>query len=81
MEDLQLLPAPAAADDIWETPTYSEEGAEIGPPPPDLERYAWIAAESGVVRTLRRCLVGELGWARHQMAFIGYRRQGVSMRS
>ena len=43
--------------------------------------YAWIAGESGVVTTLRRHLVKELGMDRRQVAFMGYWRRGVAMRS
>ena len=39
--------------------------------------YAWIAGEAGVVTGLRRRLVGDLGLARHQVAFMGYWRRGV----
>ncbi|MEA5119320.1 MAG: SIP domain-containing protein, partial [Propionicimonas sp.] len=38
--------------------------------------YAWIAGESGVVTTLRRHLVRDLGLARSQVAFMGYWRIG-----
>jgi NADPH-dependent ferric siderophore reductase len=34
-----------------------------------------------MVRALRRALVGELGLARAQVAFMGYWREGVAMRS
>ncbi|MDP3892553.1 SIP domain-containing protein, partial [Nocardioides sp.] len=43
--------------------------------------YAWIAGEAGVVTGLRRHLVKELGIDRHQVAFMGYWRQGVAMAS
>jgi NADPH-dependent ferric siderophore reductase len=43
--------------------------------------YAWIAAESWIVRALRRCLVTELDVERGQVAFMGYWREGVSMKS
>jgi NADPH-dependent ferric siderophore reductase len=43
--------------------------------------YAWIAGESTVVTGLRRHLVRELGMDRRQVAFMGYWRRGVSMRS
>jgi len=43
--------------------------------------YAWIAGESGVVTGLRRHLVRELGMDRRQVAFMGYWRRGVAMRS
>lgn len=43
-------------------------------------RYFWIAGESGVVTTLRRHLVKDLGIDRKQVAFMGYWRKGVAMR-
>jgi NADPH-dependent ferric siderophore reductase len=43
--------------------------------------YAWIAGEAGVVTSLRRLLVGELEMDRRQVAFMGYWRRGVAMRS
>lgn len=71
--------------DLWETPTYSSSGEDI----PDAvtvghdldQLYAWIAGESGVVTSLRRYLVRELGMDRRQVAFMGYWRRGVAMRS
>jgi NADPH-dependent ferric siderophore reductase len=39
--------------------------------------YAWLAGEAGVVRTLRRHLVGDLGVPRGSVAFMGYWRQGL----
>lgn len=38
--------------------------------------YAWIAGEAGVVKALRRYLVREVGVDRHQVAFMGYWREG-----
>ena len=43
--------------------------------------YAWIAGESKVVTGLRRHLVNELGFDRRQVAFMGYWRRGVAMKS
>lgn len=40
----------------------------------------WVAGESGVVTTLRRHLVRDLGINRSQVAFMGYWRLGVAMR-
>ncbi|WGL52310.1 siderophore-interacting protein [Nocardioides sp. BP30] len=71
-----------ALDDMpWETPTYSALGEEVIDAPAVDGRYAWIAGESGMVTTLRRHLVGELGMPRHQVAFMGYWREGVAMRA
>ena len=74
--------------DLWETPTYSSSGEQVevaAPPAPvahDLaDLYAWIAGESGLVTGLRRVLVKDLGVDRRQVAFMGYWRRGVAMRS
>lgn len=65
---------------LWETPQYSGLGEEIASGDDRHERYFWIAGESGVVTTLRRHLVRELGIARSQVAFMGYWRRGVAMK-
>ncbi|WP_374457029.1 siderophore-interacting protein [Nocardioides sp.] len=68
--------------DLWETPFYSSSGEEVSG---DLNgvggTYAWIAGESKVVTGLRRHLVNELGFDRSQVAFMGYWRRGVAMKS
>jgi NADPH-dependent ferric siderophore reductase len=69
---------------VWETPTYSSSGEQDVPavaPGRHDDLYAWIAGESKVVTGLRRHLVTELGIGRRQVAFMGYWRQGVAMRS
>jgi NADPH-dependent ferric siderophore reductase len=71
---------------LWETPSYSSSGEDVEtastPVGHDLEDlYAWIAGESGVVTALRRVLVKDLGVDRRQVAFMGYWRRGVAMRS
>lgn len=78
--------APDEVDpDLWETPSYSSSGEEI-----EAARavghefdglYAWIAGESKVVTGLRRHLVNELHVDRSQVAFMGYWRRGVAMKS
>lgn len=65
---------------LWETPVYSGLGEEIAERPAAGDRYFWIAGESGVVTTLRRHLVKDLGVDRAQVAFMGYWRRGVAMR-
>jgi NADPH-dependent ferric siderophore reductase len=72
--------------DLWETPTFSSSGEDVdaavravGHDLDDL--YAWIAGESSMVTGLRRALVRDLGVDRHQVAFMGYWRLGVAMRS
>ncbi|HEY0904470.1 MAG TPA: siderophore-interacting protein [Marmoricola sp.] len=72
--------------DLWETPTYSSSGEEVDAAVTlvghDLDGlYAWIAGESAMVTTLRRALVTDLGVDRRQVAFMGYWRRGVAMRS
>ncbi|MEO5662648.1 MAG: siderophore-interacting protein [Nocardioides sp.] len=78
--------APDEVDpDLWETPSYSSSGEAI-----EAARavghefdglYAWIAGESKVVTGLRRHLVNELHIDRSQVAFMGYWRRGVAMKS
>jgi NADPH-dependent ferric siderophore reductase len=83
-------PAAPVVDEIdpelWETPTYSSSGEDVdaavravGHDFDDL--YAWIAGESSMVTGLRRAMVKDLGIDRHQVAFMGYWRLGVAMRS
>jgi NADPH-dependent ferric siderophore reductase len=89
--DPSSLPAEVPSDldvDVWETPRYSSAGedidAQLRPHTPGsnpLHLYAWIAGESWMVKALRRCLVTELGVERGQVAFMGYWREGVSMKS
>ena len=68
--------------DLWETPFYSSSGEEISDAGGGIGgTYAWIAGESKVVTGLRRHLVDELGFDRSQVAFMGYWRRGVAMRS
>ncbi|MFF7127474.1 siderophore-interacting protein [Streptomyces sp. NPDC008240] len=40
--------------------------------------YAWIAGESGRVKELRRHFVGERGFDRRHVTFVGYWRQGMT---
>ncbi|WP_243228935.1 siderophore-interacting protein [Microbacterium sp. CIAB417] len=67
-------------DLVWETPVYSGLGEELEDTGVSTERYFWIAGESGVVTTLRRHLVKDLGVDRGRVAFMGYWRRGVAMR-
>lgn len=78
--------APDEVDpDLWETPFYSSSGEEIAAARAVGHEfdglYAWIAGESKVVTGLRRHLVNELHIDRSQVAFMGYWRRGVAMRS
>ncbi len=65
---------------VWETPVFSSLGEELAVEEKAVDRYFWIAGESGVVTTLRRHLVRDLGIDRAQVAFMGYWRKGVAMR-
>lgn len=56
---------------LWEVPGDGGDAPETGG---DL--YAWLAGEAGVVKTLRRQLVGEYGMDRRAVAFMGYWRLG-----
>lgn len=69
--------------DLWETPEYSSSGEEleVGEPKVLPGVYAWIAGESAMVTSLRRYLVKEIGMDRSQVAFMGYWRRGIAMRS
>ncbi|WP_193612430.1 siderophore-interacting protein [Nocardioides lijunqiniae] len=86
---LELPPIDAVDDvdpDLWETPTYSSSGEDIDEAVSvvghDLDGlYAWIAGESKVVTGLRRALVKDLEVDRRQVAFMGYWRLGVAMKS
>lgn len=69
-------------EDVWETPVYSSSGDDVtashdaavrlGPE----DTYAWVAGDSDTVKACRRLLVGEGGTPRHQVAFMGYWKQG-----
>ncbi|GAB3881706.1 siderophore-interacting protein [Terrabacter terrigena] len=69
-------------DDVWETAMYSssgddvtgalEDAAHLGP----HDTYAWVAGDSDTVKACRRLLVGDAGLPRHQVAFMGYWKQG-----
>ena len=52
---------------LWEVPEVRAEGC-----------YAWLAGEAGVVKTLRRRLVRDLGLPRNSVAFMGYWRLGAA---
>ncbi|MEY2848553.1 MAG: hypothetical protein RI885_1218 [Actinomycetota bacterium] len=52
---------------LWEVPDPSSDGAAL---------YAWLAGEAGVLKALRRHLVGTLGIDRGAVAFMGYWREG-----
>ncbi len=74
-----------ADPDVWETPTYSSSGEPLDhtgtASGTHADLYAWIAGESSLVTGLRRHLVRGLGIDRRQVAFMGYWRRGVAMKS
>ncbi len=66
---------PGATDDdelLWEVP----EGDAGAATTPLRGAYVWVAAEQGVVRGIRRHLLGEVGLGRGQVALMGYWRLG-----
>ena len=90
--DPTLLPAEELTSDldidVWETPRHSSSGEELDASGRTAttvdglgDLYAWIAGESWLVKALRRSLVTELGVDRSQVAFMGYWREGVAMKS
>lgn len=77
-----VLAEPDEVDaDLWETPTWSSSGEDVVGVADHADVYAWIAGEAGVVTSLRRFLVKERGLGRGQVAFMGYWRRGVAMKS
>lgn len=52
---------------LWELPDE---------PAPGAQAYTWLAGEAGVIKTLRRHLLGELGVDRRSIALMGYWRLG-----
>lgn len=50
---------------LWET---SDSGHK--------QRYAWVAGEAGSLKPLRRWLLGPAGYARDEVAIMGYWREG-----
>lgn len=66
--------------DLWETPGWSSSGESTTTQESD-ELFAFIAGESAMVTNLRRALVKEVGVDRSQVAFMGYWRRGVAMKS
>lgn len=57
---------------LWEVPV----DATGAPLVQDTVLYAWLAGEAGVIKALRRYLVGECGVDRKSVAFMGYWRKG-----
>ncbi|HEX5540775.1 MAG TPA: siderophore-interacting protein [Micromonospora sp.] len=59
---------------LWEVPDPAQSEAPEAATTP----YAWLAGEAGVIKTLRQHLVGERGFDRRSVAFMGYWRLGRS---
>ena len=84
--DIQDLATDADAEVTWLV--RENQGAEGSPMalgalrdaqlPPAERPYVWIAGESGQVKALRRHFVGERGFDRRRVTFVGYWRQGLS---
>ncbi|MEV6504153.1 siderophore-interacting protein [Streptomyces prunicolor] len=84
--DIQDLATDADAEVTWLV--RENQGVEGSPMalgalrdaqlPPAERPYAWIAGESGQVKALRRHFVGERGFDRRRVTFVGYWRQGLS---
>ncbi|WP_235500990.1 siderophore-interacting protein [Agreia sp. Leaf244] len=68
----ELVDVDVDHDLLWEVPS-DDHG---GPAQQDAPLYAWLAGEAGVIKTLRRHLVSELGIDRKSVAFMGYWRLG-----
>ncbi|HEU4999329.1 MAG TPA: siderophore-interacting protein [Lapillicoccus sp.] len=74
--------APPVSDEaeelLWEVPEAGDaDAADQGVASTPLRgAYVWVAAEQGVVRGIRRHLLGEVGLDRGQVALMGYWRLG-----
>lgn len=84
-DDIQPLPTLADADITWlvrDTTTLHRTDFVLGSVRsavfPAGTGYAWVAGESGTVRTLRRHLVRERYFDRGAVKFTGYWRLGAS---
>lgn len=82
--DIQRLPTAARAEVSWLVRGGTAPGSDLLVDAVRAARlaagtpYAWIAGESGMVRAVRRHLVGERGLDRRQVTFSGYWRRGAS---
>ena len=84
--DMQDLATDADAEVTWLV--RENQGVEGSPMalgalrdaqlPPAERPYVWIAGEAGQVKALRRHFVGERGFDRRRVTFVGYWRQGLS---
>ncbi|KAB1911552.1 siderophore-interacting protein [Micromonospora sp. AMSO31t] len=81
--DIQPLPSDARAEVTWLVRGATTPGSLLadtlrGARLPGAAPYAWIAGEAGMVRSVRRHLVGERGLDRRRVTFAGYWRRGAS---
>jgi NADPH-dependent ferric siderophore reductase len=89
--DIQDLETAADAEITWlvhDGPNHTPDRAEGSPMtlgalreahlPPAERPYAWIAGESSCVKALRRHFVGERGFDRRRVTFVGYWREGLT---
>jgi NADPH-dependent ferric siderophore reductase len=82
--DTQELVSPAEADITWLVRDPARRPGALlieevqGAVFPEGAPYAWLAGEAGLVKTLRRHLVGERGIDRRHVEFSGYWRLGAT---
>ncbi|MEU8298709.1 siderophore-interacting protein [Micromonospora sp. NPDC048909] len=74
--ELLAAPDPLAVASVADIDVDTEILWEVPDPAPAAPLYAWLAGEAGVIRSLRRHLVGERGLDRRAVAFMGYWRIG-----
>ncbi|MGO1384490.1 MAG: siderophore-interacting protein [Arachnia sp.] len=63
-----------AIDDVDVDATILWETGTVG----SSDRYAWVAGEAGMLKQLRRWLLGPAGMTKAQVAIMGYWREGRS---
>ncbi|MET1051190.1 MAG: siderophore-interacting protein [Mycetocola sp.] len=69
--DAAALETESPDEVVWDVP-------DAEPANSDGDFYAWLAGEAGVITSLRRHLVRDLGIDRRRVAFMGYWRVGRS---
>lgn len=75
--DVRDLPRPAGTEVTWLVGGGTLDALRAAELPAGTP-YAWVAGESGVVRGVRRHLVGERGIDRRRVMFTGYWRRGAT---
>ncbi|MEV4137609.1 siderophore-interacting protein [Dactylosporangium sp. NPDC049742] len=75
--DVRDLPRPQGAELTWLVGGGVLDAVRAADLPPGTP-YAWVAGESGVVRSVRRHLVHERGIDRRRVMFTGYWRRGAT---